>query len=242
MLLLLGLVGPVIGSDGLCTDTRCGGAAKRCCEGSPALQKNKSFCDGTVACDSCCGWVSSSIPQEAEKWVEALKLEKTPFGNFMSVTYSSALMAMNLPPNFSGGIRPLHGDIYNLFTVNRSDTSEKQAGFPLHMLEGDETYHYYAGDGPLNLFEFDLEAVSVRNFSIGTKVPGRDRPQHTIPGRTWTGALLASGTTWALSGAGTTPGFDPRDSHMVVDNKTMVSELHRLFPHYKALIDRLTAF
>mmetsp|Transcript_35150 Transcript_35150/g.100640 ORF Transcript_35150/g.100640 Transcript_35150/m.100640 type:complete len:197 (-) Transcript_35150:50-640(-) len=41
---------------GLCTDTRCGGAAKLCCEGSTALQK-KSMCVGSVTCDSCCGWV-----------------------------------------------------------------------------------------------------------------------------------------------------------------------------------------
>merc|ERR1712039_967961 len=41
---------------GICTDTRCGGAAKVCCEGSSALQK-KDMCIGAVTCDSCCGWV-----------------------------------------------------------------------------------------------------------------------------------------------------------------------------------------
>ena len=40
---------------GLCTDTRCAGAAKGCCEGSPALQ-NKTMCGGSD-CDDCCGWV-----------------------------------------------------------------------------------------------------------------------------------------------------------------------------------------
>jgi hypothetical protein len=29
-------------ASGVCTDTRCGGAAKLCCEGSPALQKKSS--------------------------------------------------------------------------------------------------------------------------------------------------------------------------------------------------------
>ena len=42
-------------SKGLCTDTRCAGAAKGCCEGSPALQ-NKTMCGGSD-CDDCCGWV-----------------------------------------------------------------------------------------------------------------------------------------------------------------------------------------
>ena len=40
---------------GRCTDTRCGGTAKGCCEGSPALQK-KEMCDSTSDCDDCCGW------------------------------------------------------------------------------------------------------------------------------------------------------------------------------------------
>ena len=36
--------------------------------------------------------------------------------------------------------------------------------------------------------------------------------QHTVPGGVWTGALLADGTTWAMTGAQTTPAWDPRDS------------------------------
>jgi len=228
-------------ANGLCTDTKCGGGAKKCCEGSPALQK-KAWCDGAVTCDSCCGWVASTVPDAAQNWISSLGLQKQSFGNWMTETFSSSLTVSGLPPAFSGGTRSLHGDIYNLFTVNRSDTTLKQAGFPLHMLTGAETYHFYAGDGPLMLFEFDLMAATVRNVSIGAAQPGRDHPQHTIPGRTWAGALLAPGTTWALTGAGTTPGFDPRDSHMCADNKTMVAELHRLFPAHKALIDRLLAF
>lgn len=49
---------------GICTDTRCGGAAWLCCEGSPGLQ-DKTICSTTLDCDSCCGWVSSepAIPR-----------------------------------------------------------------------------------------------------------------------------------------------------------------------------------
>eukprot|EP00658_Telonema_sp_P-2_P065720 TRINITY_DN54902_c0_g1_i1.p2 TRINITY_DN54902_c0_g1~~TRINITY_DN54902_c0_g1_i1.p2 ORF type:complete len:164 (+),score=26.19 TRINITY_DN54902_c0_g1_i1:178-669(+) len=42
-----------------CTDTRCGGTAHICCEGSPALQK-KDMCVGSVDCDSCCGWIDNN--------------------------------------------------------------------------------------------------------------------------------------------------------------------------------------
>jgi predicted cupin superfamily sugar epimerase len=196
-------------SDSLCTDTRCAGAAKECCEGSPALQK-KDMCVGSADCDACCGWVSSTIPFTAQRWIDALSLEKQVFGNF--------------------------------FTINRSDTTQAQGGFPLHMLEGDETYHYYTGDGPLTLFEFDLDSRTVKNISIGSTTPGCDVPQHTILGRTWTGALLSEGTTWTLTGAGTTPGFDPRDSHMLADDAAMMVEFHNLFPNHTGLIKRLTSF
>lgn len=47
------------GVKGICTDTRCGGAAWECCEGSPALQ-HKDVCVGSVDCDSCCGWVEGN--------------------------------------------------------------------------------------------------------------------------------------------------------------------------------------
>jgi predicted cupin superfamily sugar epimerase len=190
----------------------------------------------------CVEFAFSGIPAKAQEWVDAFTLQKQVYGNFLGITYNSEMKVSNLPHNFEGGTRLLHGDIYNLYTVNTSDTSGAQAGFPLHSLEGDEAYYYHAGDGPLTLFEFDLEARRVRNISIGASVPGRDRPQHTIAGRTLTGALLAEGTTWALTGAGTTPGFDPRDSHMAADNQTLVHELYLIFPEHTALIDRLTSF
>jgi predicted cupin superfamily sugar epimerase len=228
-------------SDSLCTDTRCAGAAKECCEGSPALQK-KDMCVGSADCDACCGWVSSTIPFTAQRWIDALSLEKQVFGNFLGITYSSKYEVEQLPSNFKGGKRMLNGEIYNLFTINRSDTTQAQGGFPLHMLEGDETYHYYTGDGPLTLFEFDLDSRTVKNISIGSTTPGCDVPQHTILGRTWTGALLSEGTTWTLTGAGTTPGFDPRDSHMLADDAAMMVEFHNLFPNHTGLIKRLTSF
>ena len=229
------------GDYGFCSDTNCGGAGKICCEGSTALQ-NKSSCIGSSACDSCCGWVSSDIPEKAQDWIKELNLKKQAYGNFMSLTYTSNLMVEDLPARFSGSTRSLSGDIYNLFTVNRSDSTNSQKGFPLHMLEGDEIYHYYAGDGPLILYEFDISKRRLRNISIGSDDPRRDSPQHTIIGGTWTGALLAEGTTWCLTGASTIPGFDPRDSHMAAENATLMKQLRSIFSHQVDLIDRLTSF
>ena len=191
----------------------------------------------------CCsgGWVNA-IPEPAQRWVESLSLEHQNFGNFLGITYNSQYQVEHLPSNFKGGQRMLHGEIYNLFAFNGSNPTLSQGGFPLHMLEGDETYHYYAGDGALTLFEFDFDTRTVKNISIGATNPGIDVPQHTISGRTWTGCLLSNGTTWALTGAGTTPGFDPRDSHMAIENATQMNAFYKLFPNHKNLIKRLTSF
>ena len=47
------------GDRGSCTDSKCGGAAKECSEGSPHLQKkDMPLGVGSVDCDSCSGWKS----------------------------------------------------------------------------------------------------------------------------------------------------------------------------------------
>ena len=49
-------------SQGHCTDTRCGGAARDCCEGSPAYNSSVRCADSAPGCDSCCGWVPGHVP------------------------------------------------------------------------------------------------------------------------------------------------------------------------------------
>lgn len=230
-------------SEAICTDTRCGGSARLCCEDSTALQK-KSMCIGTATCDACCGWIADNetIPAAAAAWVEALELVRQPFGNFFAATFTSSLTVNDLPSNFEGGTRALSGDIYNLYALNRSDTSLAQGGFPLHRLEGDELYHYYAGDGPILIHEFDFATGKVNTISVGVTSPRRDRPQHTIVSGTWSGALLADGVSWALTGAETTPAFDPRDSKMAASNASLMSQFYRRFPDHEEIIMRLTSF
>ena len=49
-------------------------------------------------------------------------------------------------------------------------------------------------------------------------------------------------STWALTGADNSPGYDLRDAKMVSDNATLVNEFYAAFPSSKALIDRLLSF
>ena len=76
---------------------------------------------------------------------------------------------------------------------------------------------WLAGDGPVNLFLFEWDTAKIVTVPVGRLgMPAPEttlaRPQFTVPGGVWAGALLADGTTWAMTGAQTTPAWDPRDS------------------------------
>lgn len=78
---------------------------------------------------------------------------------------------------------------------------------------------WLAGDGPVNLFLFEWDTAKIVTVPVGRLgMPAPEttlaRPQFTVPGGVWAGALLADGTTWAMTGAQTTPAWDPRDSVM----------------------------
>ena len=45
-----------------------------------------------------------------------------------------------------------------------------------------------------------------------------------------------------MTGAQTTPGFDPRDSTMVAESNALLKQFHGRFPEHRDLIQRLTAF
>ena len=116
-----------------------------------------------------------------------------------------------------------------------------EAGFPLHRLQSDEAWNYYAGDGDIVLYEFDLASGAVRTIHVG--VGGASSvPQYTVPGLTWVGALLDTGASWALTGSANTPAFDARDSEMAADNATFVEDLYRRFPTHHDLLRRLLGF
>jgi predicted cupin superfamily sugar epimerase len=162
------------------------------------------------------------IPDAALAWVKALDLQKQPFGNFMRENPDSQWEVHGLPAQFPGGTRAISGNIYNLLAVDPRDPSLSQGGFPLHMMEGDEVYHYYAGDGPLLLFDFDWSTGDVTNTSVGAMVPGRDTPQYVIANGSWSGALLAEGSTWVLTGAPPVHASIPHPMHLTQRGPTQV--------------------
>jgi len=109
------------------------------------------------------------------------------------------------------------------------------------------SWHYYDGDGPIVLYLFNFTSGAVQQTSLGRLDASAHAghtlmAQFTVPGSTWVGALLATNTSWAFTGAQTTPAFDPRDSTMVAGNDKLLHQFYEGFPSYRALIHRLTSF
>jgi len=77
----------------------------------------------------------------------------------------------------------------------------------LHLLTGDELFHFYLGDA--------CEMVTFRDGEApATTVLGQDLHagqviQTLVPAGTWQGTRLKEGGRWALLGTTMTPGFDP---------------------------------
>eukprot|EP00948_MAST-09A_sp_MAST-9A-sp1_P001799 g1799.t1 len=126
------------------------------------------------------------------------------------------------------------------FLHSRKD-QRNQGGFPLHRLQSDEAWDFYAGDGPIVLYQFDLGSGKITNVTIGIN-GGGSIPQYTVPANTWVGALLMKNTSWCLTGASNTPGFDPRDSQMAADSPALVDAFKKRFPNNVDLIERLVSF
>ena len=215
------------------------------------------------------GIASSAPPELAAEYIDSLHLSKQSFGNYFAATFSSDLK-YNLPAG--AGTRGLAGTIYNLFALDKDarptgmyarekwwhsncsklktpsrssllrikTTEGAQGGFPLHILDNQhEIWNYYDGDGPIIVYTFDFASGNVSAQAIGT-FPAR--PQYVLPNATWNGALLAPGTTWALTGATTVVDFDPSDSHFASESATTMAKLYAAFPSHHDLIERLTSF
>ncbi|WP_314222983.1 cupin domain-containing protein [Streptomyces zaehneri] len=75
----------------------------------------------------------------------------------------------------------------------------------LHRLPTDEVWHFYLGD-PLTLLLLAPDGTS-RTAVLGPDLVGGQRPQLTVPARTWMGARVATGGAWTFFGCTMAPGF-----------------------------------
>ena len=148
-----------------------------------------------------------------------IKLELSPLpveGGMFRQTYLSKFL--------SDG-RPMGTAIYYLLS--------KEAFSHLHLLDVDETYHFYLGD-PVELYQLD-ETGNMTITTLGQDIVAGQQVQTIVPTGVWQGSRLAPGGKWALLGTTTTPGYlDSGYTH--ADGQELVSR----FPQHADIIKKLT--
>ena len=157
----------------------------------------------------------------ADEVIEHLKLQAHPVeGGFFRETYRSAETLQR-----TGDTRSISTAIYYLLTPKTVSA--------LHLLPGDEVFHFYAGD-PVRMLQLWPDG-STRTLILGTDLKAGQVPQLVVPGGVWQGSVLLDGGSWALLGATMAPGFDYAD-YASGDR----AELTARYPEVVEMIERLT--
>lgn len=164
---------------------------------------------------------------EAEYWIEKLGLISHPEGGYFRETYRSheEIDAAALPARFGGGKRAMCTAI--CFLLSGYDFSA------FHRIRSDEVWHFYCG-APLAVHVLDETGGYSRRL-LGRDGEKGELFQLVVRAGTWFGASLECSDSFALVGCTVAPGFDFRDFEMG-DRSNLI----RLYPHHRALIERLT--
>jgi len=126
-----------------------------------------------------------------------LKLEPHPVeGGFYRRTYTSA-GTVDLPR----GVRAQGTAIYYLL--------EAGAFSEMHVLESDETFHFYLGD-PVEMLQLYPDGRSAM-LTLGPDLAAGQQVQVVVPAGVWQGTRLVGNGKVALLGCTVAPGFDFAD-------------------------------
>ncbi|GAB1354058.1 cupin domain-containing protein [Erysipelotrichia bacterium] len=166
----------------------------------------------------------TKVSQQAQNWIDALKMRPHPEGGWFAEVFRAAgtIAATALPEH--AGARPFLTSIYFLLVPGRVSR--------FHRLKSDEIWYHHAG-GSLNIHQIDAAG----NYSVarlGRNLGGGEQPQAVVLAGVWFGATL-NGDEEALVGCAVAPGFDFADFEMP-DRNAMLA----LFPQHAAIIERLT--
>jgi predicted cupin superfamily sugar epimerase len=163
----------------------------------------------------------------AEEVIRRLNLRPHPReGGYYFETYRSdeLLPGEHLPVRY-GGPRSVCTAIYYLLT----DSSFSE----MHRLQGDEIFHFYAGD-PVEMLNLTPGGGGTV-ITIGADLAAGQVPQVIVPRGVWQGSRLVPGGDWALLGTTVAPGFDFADYE-----PGRRQELYAQWPDHMELIRALT--
>jgi uncharacterized protein len=165
------------------------------------------------------------MQQDAQYWIERLKLEPHPEGGYYRQTYKADLvLAEGSLPGFSGP-RAVSTAIY--FLLEAGDFSA------FHRLRSDEMWHFYAG-ASLVVHVIGEDGMYSK-ILLGANLEGGEEFQAVVKADCWFASEVRDRKSWALVGCTVAPGFDFDDFELAKRE-----ELVQLYPQHREVIARLT--
>jgi predicted cupin superfamily sugar epimerase len=165
------------------------------------------------------------IPENAQQWIDQLKLLPHPEGGFYRETYRSTeqISSTALPPRFNGS-RNFSTSIY--FLLRSQDRSL------FHRIRSDELWHFHAGSS-LSIYILNEKELIVQR--LGNDLAVGQQLQVVVPAQSWFGASVDDPDTFTLAGCTVAPGFDFHDFELA--SRTTLLET---FPQHHDIIYKLT--
>jgi predicted cupin superfamily sugar epimerase len=105
----------------------------------------------------------------------------------------------------------------------------------LHMVPGDEIFHFYLGD-PVAMLML-LPDGSSESVVLGQDLRRGMTVQHLVPGGTWQGSRLVPGGRFALLGTTMSPGFDYADVRLA-DGEDLIARYPDRSDEIRRLLSR----
>ena len=160
-----------------------------------------------------------------EFWIEKLKLQPHPEGDYYRETYrcSEVIPHNSLPKRYTAE-RSFATAIYFLLKSNQVSA--------FHRIQSDEQWHFYQGSS-VEVYII-THTGQLQKHTLGTDVDGGDEFQLIIPFGCWFAARVPKPDSFALVGCCVSPGFDFHDFELA-DAKSLLehypqhSELIRMF-------------
>jgi hypothetical protein len=162
----------------------------------------------------------------AKYWIDALGLIPHPEGGYYRETYRAALSIAReaLPSQFTGP-RLVSTAIY--FLLDGDNFSA------FHRLRSDEMWHFHVGS-PLGVHVIDRDGRH-SEIAVGDDPESGEALQAVVKAGCWFASRVRDRTSFSLVGCTVAPGFDFADFELGTR-----SELVRLYPQHRQLIEELT--
>jgi predicted cupin superfamily sugar epimerase len=168
----------------------------------------------------------TTMIKSAQYWIDKLGLIPHPEGGYYRETYRSTLTIAKaaLPSQFTGP-RLVSTAIYFLL--------EGKNFSAFHRLRSDELWHFYVGS-PLVVHVIEENGLH-SEISLGSNTDAGEALQAVVKANCWFASRVRDPSSFALAGCTVAPGFDYEDFEL-----GKRSELIRLYPQHRKLVEQLT--